>query len=110
MEPLASYLPNAVLNLLVENALTYRPRPNEATYRPRPNPVPNGTPYRIPGTTTANLYVQYRFPDGALKGARLRIGARNLFDTQPPITADGYLGSLYNPYGRQLYASLGVRF
>ena len=70
----------------------------------------NGTPYRVSGTTTANLYVQYRFPDGALKGTRLRVGARNLFDTQPPLTADGYLGSLYNPYGRQLYASLGVRF
>ena len=70
----------------------------------------NGTPYRVSGTTTANLYVQYRFPDGALKGTRLRVGARNLFDTQPPLTADGYLGSLYNPYGGQLYASLGVRF
>ncbi len=69
-----------------------------------------GTPYRIRGTTTANLYIQYRLPDGPLKGSRLRIGARNLFDTQPPLTADGYLGSLYNPYGRQLYASLGVRF
>ena len=35
---------------------------------------------------------------------------RNIFDKQPPITADGYLGSLYNPYGRYWYMSIGKKF
>jgi iron complex outermembrane recepter protein len=70
----------------------------------------NGNPYVIEGQTTVNLYGQYSIRHGALKGTRLRIGARNLFDTQPPVTADGYFGSLYNPYGRYVYGSVGFRF
>lgn len=68
-----------------------------------------GNPYEVKAQTTVNLYAQYRL-SGALKGTRLRIGARNLFDTQPPITAEGYLGSLYVPYGRYLYGSISTRF
>ncbi|MES2056657.1 MAG: TonB-dependent receptor, partial [Pseudomonadota bacterium] len=69
-----------------------------------------GNPYVVDGQTTFNLYAQYRFKGGALDGTRIRLGARNLFDKQPPITADGYLGSLYSPYGRQLYVTIGKRF
>lgn len=57
-----------------------------------------------------NLYAQYRFKGGILDDTRVRIGARNIFDKDPPITADGYLGSLYVPYARYLYASIGKRF
>lgn len=68
----------------------------------------DGQPYRIPGQFTANLYVQYKFAkDSALHGARFRIGARNITDEQPPISAGGYYGALYQPYGRYLYASFG---
>lgn len=68
----------------------------------------DGDPYRIPGQFTANLYVQYKFAkDSALHGARFRIGARNITDEQPPISAGGYYGALYQPYGRYLYASFG---
>ncbi|MDB5696438.1 MAG: TonB-dependent receptor [Sphingomonas bacterium] len=70
----------------------------------------NGTPYGIEGQTTVNLYAQYRFKGGILDDTRVRIGARNIFDKDPPITADGYLGSLYVPYARYLYASIGKRF
>jgi iron complex outermembrane receptor protein len=70
----------------------------------------NGNPYQLEGQTTYNLYVQYRFKGGILDDTRVRIGARNIFDKQPPITADGYLGSLYNPYGRYLYMTIGKRF
>ncbi|URW76409.1 TonB-dependent receptor [Sphingomonas donggukensis] len=70
----------------------------------------NGLPYVVEGQATVNLYGQYRFKGGALDDTRVRIGARNLFDKQPPITADGYLGSLYTPYGRYLYASISKRF
>ncbi|QNQ08202.1 TonB-dependent receptor domain-containing protein [Sphingomonas alpina] len=69
-----------------------------------------GNPYIVEGQTTFNLYAQYRFKGGALDGTRIRLGARNLFDKQPPITADGYLGSLYSPYGRQLYVTIGKKF
>lgn len=70
----------------------------------------NGNPYRIEGQTIVNLYVQYRFKGGALDDTRIRLGARNLFDVDPGITADGYFGSLYNPYGRYLYATISKRF
>jgi outer membrane receptor protein involved in Fe transport len=70
----------------------------------------NGNPYPVDGQATVNLYAQYRFKEGLLDGTRFRIGARNLFDTQPPVVSDGYLGSLYVPYGRYLYASVSKRF
>lgn len=70
----------------------------------------DGNPYVVRGQTTFNLYAQYRIRGGGLDDTRLRIGVRNLFDKQPPITADGYLGSLYVPYGRSWYLTLGKRF
>ena len=70
----------------------------------------NGNPFVLDGQTTFNAYVQYRFKGGMLNDTRIRVGARNIFDKQPPITADGYLGSLYNPYGRYLYFQVGKSF
>ncbi len=70
----------------------------------------NGLPYVVEGQATVNLYAQYRVKGGVLDDTRFRIGARNIFDTDSPITADGYLGSLYVPYARYLYASIGKRF
>jgi outer membrane receptor protein involved in Fe transport len=70
----------------------------------------NGDPYPVDGQATVNLYAQYRFRDGWLKDTRFRIGARNIFDTQPPVVSDGYLGSLYVPYGRYWYGSISKRF
>ncbi|MEZ0244981.1 MAG: TonB-dependent receptor [Sphingomonas sp.] len=70
----------------------------------------NGKPFRIDGQTTVNLYVQYRFKGGVLDDTRIRLGARNIFDVDPGITADGYFGSLYNPYGRYLYVTISKRF
>ncbi|MDF7777166.1 TonB-dependent receptor [Sphingomonas sp. AOB5] len=70
----------------------------------------NGNPYELDGQTTVNLYVQYRVKGGVLDDTRFRVGARNIFDVQPPITADGYLGSLYVPYGRYVYFTVSKRF
>ena len=70
----------------------------------------NGNPYVVAGQATVNLYAQYRFKGGVLNGTRVRIGARNLFDTPPPLSSDGFLGALYNPYGRYLYVTIGKRF
>ena len=69
-----------------------------------------GVPYRVPSTTTVNLYAQYRVKGGFMDDTRLRVGVRNLTDEAPPITADGYLGSLYVPYARYWYVSIGKRF
>ena len=70
-----------------------------------------GNPYRVDGQTTFNLYGQYTFENLAFADEiRLRVGVRNLTDEDPPLTADGYLGSLYNAYGRYWYANLGFRF
>jgi iron complex outermembrane receptor protein len=69
-----------------------------------------GNPYVLEPYTTFNLYAQYRFDAGPLGDTRIRVGVRNLFDVQPPITAAGFLGSLYNPYARYWYMTLGTRF
>lgn len=65
-----------------------------------------GTNWVIDDTLTANLYVQFR----AAENYRFRVGVRNLTDEQPPLSSDGYLGSLYNPYGRYWYANVRVGF
>jgi outer membrane receptor protein involved in Fe transport len=70
----------------------------------------NGNPYVVDGQTTFNLYAQYRFKGGALNDTRIRVGARNIFDKQPPLAGDGYLGSLYSPYGRYWYTSISKKF
>ena len=70
----------------------------------------DGTPYRVTGTTTFNLYAQYRVRGGFMDDTRLRVGVRNLFDKDPPVISDGYLGSLYVPYGRYWYTTIGKRF
>ncbi|GAA4003396.1 TonB-dependent receptor domain-containing protein [Sphingomonas humi] len=71
----------------------------------------NGNPWRVKSQLTANLYVEARLLR-AKEGAdvRWRIGARNITDEKPPLTSEGYLGSLYNPYGRYLYTSLTTEF
>lgn len=69
----------------------------------------NGNAYRLPSHTTFNLYGQYTLEETPFGEARLRVGVRNLFDEDPPLTGEGYLGSLYNAYGRYWYASLGFR-
>ena len=62
--------------------------------------------------TTANLYVQYRFEDkgGLLSETRLRLGARNIFDKDPPLSSSGFVGSLYNPYARYWYLNVSKSF
>ncbi|MDB5456296.1 MAG: TonB-dependent receptor, partial [Caulobacter sp.] len=71
----------------------------------------DGTPYTVESQTIANLYVQYRILDkGMLSDTRLRVGARNLFDKDPPLSSGGYLGALYNPYARYWYFNVSKSF
>lgn len=62
---------------------------------------------------THNLYIQYEFDEGGpLDGTRVRIGARNLFDEDPPLADDrfGYSGSVHSNRGRWWYASIRKSF
>ncbi|HYE45289.1 MAG TPA: hypothetical protein VEA44_05895, partial [Caulobacter sp.] len=73
----------------------------------------DGTRWVVDDVQIHNLYVQYSFDtDNWLDGARLRVGARNLFDEQPPLADSdlGFLGELHSPRGRVVYASIRKRF
>ncbi|MCE3288880.1 MAG: hypothetical protein K0R83_892, partial [Caulobacter sp.] len=75
--------------------------------------LPDGTNWAVDDVQTHNLYVQYTLDnDSFLDGTRLRIGARNLFDEQPPLADSdmGFLGELHSPRGRVIYASIRKRF
>jgi len=70
---------------------------------------PTGVPWPVSSMTVVNLYTQYTFAEAFhAKDVHLRLGARNLLNRNPPLESDGYNGSLYVPYGRYLYATIGV--
>jgi outer membrane receptor protein involved in Fe transport len=71
-----------------------------------------GDPWQVDSQITGNLYGQYEFGDNAgfASGTTVRLGARNVTDEQPPLTSSGYLGALYNPYGRYWYANISKTF
>jgi outer membrane receptor protein involved in Fe transport len=74
----------------------------------------NGQFYELASYTTVNAFVQFRAGDdaGILSGTRLRVGARNLFDKQPPLASTnyGFLGSLHDGVGRFVYVQLSRDF
>lgn len=76
--------------------------------------VINGDYYTLPGVTTVNSYVQYRFDKsaGMLAGTRVRVGARNLFDKAPPLASTnyGFLGSVHDSLGRFVYFEVSKEF
>lgn len=59
---------------------------------------------------TFNLYGQVTVGNPRQGNYRLRIGVRNLTNEGPPLSSSGYLGSVYNPYGRYWYASVRASF
>ena len=70
----------------------------------------------IPSFETVNAYIDYTFDDeeyGAFDGVRLRFGARNIFDKEPPLAdefARGYFVSLHSNRGRYWYGSIRKEF
>ena len=73
-----------------------------------------GDYWTVDSTITANLYAEYAF-DGsrfseALADSAVRVGVRNITDEQPPLASGGYVGSVYQPYGRYWYASFRKSF
>ena len=85
-------------------------------------PAPARLPYRKPHAgrdywvvdewLTHNLYVQYEFEQGPLEGTRLRIGAKNITDEEPPMANQryGYDGRLHSNRGRWWYATIRRSF
>jgi outer membrane receptor protein involved in Fe transport len=73
----------------------------------------SGEAWRIKPWLTHNLYLQYTLDDiGLADQVRLRLGARNITDEDPPLadTDTGYLGDLHSPRGRTVYFSIQSRF
>lgn len=75
--------------------------------------VVNGSFYPVPSWTTVSGYTQYTFNDESPIGnARVRLGVRNLFDKDPPLTSSnyGFNGALHNPSGRLVYIDVSKTF
>ena len=69
-----------------------------------------GNNFVVDGQTTVNLYATYKFDQGMMKGTAITIGARNIFDKNPPLASSGYLSSLYQPQARYWYTSIKKSF
>lgn len=64
-------------------------------------------PYVVGSTQRWTLSVRKAFSSGRLGGTAVEVGARNLFDEEPPLSATGsYLSALHESYGRYLYLGL----
>lgn len=65
------------------------------------------TPYVVGSTQRWALSVKKEFNQGALAGIAVEVGARNLFDEEPPLNASGnYLTALHESYGRYLHVGI----
>lgn len=65
------------------------------------------TPYVVKATQRWALSVKKEFNEGRLKGTSVEVGARNLFDEEPPLNASGnYLSALHETYGRYLHVGI----
>jgi outer membrane receptor protein involved in Fe transport len=73
----------------------------------------DGTRWEVASMQTHNFYFQYTFDTNDwADGTRIRFGARNIFDEQPPLADSdlGFLGELHSPRGRVVYAQIRKRF
>jgi outer membrane receptor protein involved in Fe transport len=74
----------------------------------------DGTAWRLKPWITHNADVQYTFEggEGALDEVRVRLGARNITNEQPPLadSEGGYFGDLHSPRGRMVYLSVRTSF
>lgn len=70
--------------------------------------------YKVKDWFTVDTFVEHRFKssDAGLNNLRIRLGARNLFDRDPPFADEtfGYVSSLHNNRGRFLYLDIRKEF
>jgi hypothetical protein len=69
-----------------------------------------GVPYIIDDQMTGNLYAQVSLGKGSEGRHRIRVGVRNFTNAAPPLSSNGFLGSVYNPYQRYWYVNLRAGF
>lgn len=69
-----------------------------------------GTPWVVKSQATVNIYGQYEFSQGWARRTYLKLGVKNLFDKDPALSSNGYMASVYQPYGRYYYASIRKTF
>ena len=69
-----------------------------------------GTPWVVKSQATVNIYGQYEFSQGWAQRTYLKLGVKNLFDKDPALSSNGYMASVYQPYGRYYYASIRKTF
>lgn len=74
--------------------------------------VETGDYWIVEDWMTHNLYVQYRFEQGPLADTRIRVGARNIEDKEPPLADNrfGYNGAVHSNRGRWWYATIRKSF
>lgn len=73
----------------------------------------NGDPFEVEDWTTLNIYAQYEYPgDGLLANTRLRVGANNITNEDPPLVdaTNGYDARYHSARGRYLYFDLRKQF
>jgi outer membrane receptor protein involved in Fe transport len=73
----------------------------------------DGTIFEVDEWYYGNVYVQYDFETaGLLEDTRIRVGARNFTNEDPPLadSTNGYLGELHSARGRFIYAAIRKRF
>lgn len=70
-------------------------------------------PWVIDEFWVTNVSLGYRFDEGPLAGLRVRVGANNLFDKDPPVypgSSAGYQSSYHDPRGQMLYVQTTYKF
>jgi outer membrane receptor protein involved in Fe transport len=71
---------------------------------------PVGDTWLIKSQITVNAYAQYTLRKGWASNTSFRLGVRNIGNKNPPVSAAGYLGSLYQPQARYWYGSIHKSF
>ncbi len=71
------------------------------------------TPLPVDSYFTMSANVSFRVENsGILNDTRFRLGVRNMFDEEPPVTDEqlGYFGSLHSNRGRYVYLDISKKF
>ncbi|MEM5518102.1 TonB-dependent receptor [Henriciella sp. AS95] len=67
-------------------------------------------PWEVEDQLKIGLWGEYGFEDSFGGDTSIRLGVRNVTDEEPPLASTGYLGNLYQPYGRYWYARINRTF
>ncbi len=71
---------------------------------------PSGAPWEVEDQLSIGLWGEYTFAGEVGDDTVFRLGVRNLTDEPPPLATQGYLGNLYQPYGRYFYGRVTKTF